>query len=151
MVVEKVFEIIEEYNHDPGAIFEVLIDIQNEFSYLPEEGLEKVSRELEIPLSRLYSLATFYKAFSLTPKGRYPIQVCIGTACHVRGGQRILEKLEKELDLKTGETTEDLNLSLDAIRCLGSCCLAPVVKVGDEVYANLTQTRIPELLKKYKK
>jgi len=151
MSVEKVTEIIEKYNRDPGLIFDVLLDVQNEFSYLPKGALKKISEELDIPLSRLLSLATFYKAFSLIPKGRYPIQVCVGTACHVRGGQRILEKFERELNIKTGETTKDLNFSLDAVRCLGSCSLAPVVKVRDEVYAQVSEAKVSEILNKYKK
>jgi len=151
MSVEKVTEIIEKYNRDPGLIFDVLLDNQKEFSHLPKEALKKVSEELDIPLSRLLSLATFYKAFSLIPKGRYPIQVCVGTACHVRGGQRILEKFERELNIKTGETTKDLNFSLDAVRCLGSCSLAPVVKIGDEVHAQVSEAKVLEILNKYKK
>ncbi len=148
---EKVTEILGKYEADQSTIISVLQDIQEEFGYLPRESLVQVSKELDIPLSRILSLATFYNAFSLIPKGRHPIHVCMGTACHVRGAQLILEKFERELGIKTGETTEDQNFSLDAVRCVGCCGLAPVVMVDEEVHGKLSQTKIPAVLKKYKK
>lgn len=148
---EKVSEILGKYEADESTVISVLQDIQEEFGYLPRESLEQVSGTMNIPLSRVLSLATFYNAFSLVPKGKHPIHVCMGTACHVRGAQLVIEKFERELKIKTGETTEDKNFSLDAVRCVGCCGLAPVVMVGEEVHGKLSQTRVPAVLKKYQK
>jgi NADH-quinone oxidoreductase subunit E len=147
----KVPEILGKYQADPGAIISILQDVQEAYSYLPRDVLVEVSRELNIPLSRVLSLATFYKAFSLKPKGKHAFHVCLGTACHVRGAQFVLEKLERDLGLKSGETSSDLNYSLDSVRCVGCCGLAPVVTVGEEVHGKITQTKVPGLLKKYQK
>ena len=144
-------EIVAKYRADPGAVIAILQDVQEKFSYLPRPALENVSRELAIPLSRVLSLATFYRAFSLKPKGRNPVHVCLGTACHVRGAQRILEKFERELSLKTGETSADLAFSLDAVRCVGCCGLAPVVMVGEDVHGKISSAKVTGLLKKYRK
>ena len=105
---------------------------------------------MNIPLSRVLSLATFFNAFSLKPKGKHPINVGMGTACHVRGAQLILEKLERELEIKSGSTTQDGNFSVDEVRCVGCCGLAPVIMVGDEFHGKLSQTKVPGVLKKYK-
>jgi NADH-quinone oxidoreductase subunit E len=146
-----VAEILGRYQSDPGAIISVLQDVQEAYSYLPRDVLVEISKELSIPLSRILSLATFYKAFSLKPKGKHAFHVCLGTACHVRGAQLVLEKLERDLGLKSGETSSDLAYSLDAVRCVGCCGLAPVVMVGEEVHGKITQTKVSSLLKKYQK
>ncbi|MBN2199238.1 MAG: NAD(P)H-dependent oxidoreductase subunit E [Candidatus Aminicenantes bacterium] len=145
----KVMEILGRYESDPGAIISILQDVQEAYRYLPRDVLADVSREINIPLSRILSLATFYKAFSLKPKGRHAFHVCLGTACHVRGAQLVLEKLERELGISAGETSEDLAYSLDAVRCVGCCGLAPVVMVGEEVHGKITQTKVSGLVKKY--
>jgi NADH:ubiquinone oxidoreductase subunit E len=150
-MVERVSEIVTKYQTDPGAVIAILQDVQEVFHYLPREALEAVSRDLAIPLSRVLSLATFYKAFSLKPKGRHPVHVCLGTACHVRGAQLVLEKFERELGIKTGETSSDQAFSLDAVRCVGCCGLAPVVMVGEEVHGKITPAKVTGLVKKYKK
>lgn len=147
----KIQEIIEKYGNDTHAIVAILQDIQEEFSYLPKDVLVRLSKELNIPLSRILSVATFYRAFSLTPKGKHPINVCLGTACHVRGGARVMEKMERELGIKRGETTNDLNFSLDEVRCLGCCGLAPVMMVGKEVHGKLSESKVVPILKQYKK
>jgi len=151
MIEAKVSEILNKYARDESSLIAMLQDLQEEYSYLPREALEQISREMNVPLSRILSLATFFRAFSLKPKGKHPINVCLGTACHVRGAQLILEKFERELGIKTGETTKDLLFSLDAVRCLGCCGLAPVVMVGEEVHGKVTQTKVPGIIKKYKK
>jgi NADH-quinone oxidoreductase subunit E len=151
MIEAKVSEILNKYARDESSLIAMLQDLQEEYSYLPREALEQISREMNVPLSRILSLATFFRAFSLKPKGKHPIHVCLGTACHVRGAQLILEKFERELGIKTGETTEDRLFSLDAVRCLGCCGLAPVVMVGEEVHGKVTQTKVPGIIKKYKK
>jgi NADH-quinone oxidoreductase subunit E len=143
----KVHEILTKYQADQHSLIAILQDIQEQYSYLPKDVLVEVSRELDVPLSRVLSLATFFRAFSLKPKGRHPVHVCLGTACHVRGAQRVLEKFERELGLKTGETSEDHEFSLDSVRC----GLAPVVMVGEEVYGKITQTKVGGVIKKYKK
>ncbi|MBM3309901.1 MAG: NAD(P)H-dependent oxidoreductase subunit E [Candidatus Aminicenantes bacterium] len=150
-MVERVSEIVTKYQTDPGAVIAILQDVQEAFHYLPREALEAVSRDLAIPLSRVLSLATFYKAFSLKPKGRHPVHVCLGTACHVRGAQLVLEKFERELGIKTGETSPDQAFSLDAVRCVGCCGLAPVVMVGEEIQGKITPAKVSGLVKKYKK
>jgi NADH-quinone oxidoreductase subunit E len=146
----KITEIIEKYGKDSNAIVAILQDVQEEHNYLPREELEKLSKELDVPLSRILSVATFYNAFSLTPKGKYPINFCLGTACHVRGGERIMEKIERELGIKRGETTEDLKFSLDEVRCLGCCGLAPVMMVGKDVQGKLSEAKVTPILNEYK-
>jgi len=148
---EKLTEILGKYQADQSALIAVLQDIQEEFGYLPKEALQAVSKEMNTPLSRVLSVTTFFNAFSLEPKGKHPINVCMGTACHVRGSTLILEKLERELGIKTGATTEDGNFSLEAVRCVGCCGLAPVIMVGDEFHGKLSQTKVPGVLKKYAK
>jgi NADH-quinone oxidoreductase subunit E len=147
----KLAGIIEKYGSDTHAIVAMLQDIQEEFNYLPKEILTMLSKETDIPLSRILSVATFYKAFSLTPKGKHPISVCLGTACHVRGGARVMEKVERELGIDRGETTEDLNFSLDEVRCLGCCGLAPVIMVGKEVHGKLSEATVSSVIDRYKK
>jgi len=148
---KQVSQIVARYQADPGSVIAILQDVQQEFSYLPRPALESVSKELAIPLSRVLSLATFYRAFSLKPRGRNPVHVCLGTACHVRGAQRVLEKFERELELKAGQTSADFAFSLDAVRCVGCCGLAPVVMVGEEIYGKITPARVSGLIKKYRK
>jgi NADH-quinone oxidoreductase subunit E len=148
---EKVSEIVGKYQADQSSLIAILQDIQEECSYLPRETLLQVSKEMNVPLSRVLSLATFFRAFSLKPKGKHPIHVCLGTACHVRGAQLILEKFERELGIKSGETSEDLHFSLDAVRCLGCCGLAPVVQVGEDVHGKITPAKVTGLIKKYRK
>ncbi len=147
----RLTEILGKYEADQSTIISVLQDIQAEFGYLPKDTMLTVSKEMNIPLSRVLSLATFFNAFSMKPKGRHPISVCMGTACHVRGARLILEKLERELSIASGENTEDGNFSLDEVRCVGCCGLAPVIMVDDEFHGKLTQTKIPGVLKKYQK
>lgn len=151
MSEDKLIEIIEKYGKDTHAIVAMLQDIQEEYNHLPKDALIKLSKELDIPLSRILSVATFYKAFSLTPKGKYPINVCLGTACHVRGGARIMDKLERELKIDRGETTEDLNFSLDEVRCLGCCGLAPVMMVGKDIHGKLSESKVMPIVEHYKK
>ncbi len=128
----------------------LLQDINTHYRYLPENVLRYVSHVISVPLNEIYGLATFYNAFSLEPRGKYTIQVCAGTACHVKGAQRLLERLERDLGIKAGETTEDKNFSLEAVRCLGCCGLAPVVTVGEDLYGMITQAKIPKILNQHR-
>jgi NADH-quinone oxidoreductase subunit E len=147
---DKLNGIIDKYKDNPNATVAILQDIQEEYNYLPREAMTKVSKEFNIPLSRLLSVATFYSAFSLTPRGKHQINICLGTACHVRGGARIMNKVERELGIKRGETSEDLRFSLDEVRCLGCCGLAPVMVVGEDVHGKLSEDKVMSILDKYK-
>lgn len=150
MIESKVTEIIEKYGNDTNSIVAILQDIQEAHNYLPREELETLSKEMDVPLSRVLSVATFYKAFSLTPRGKYPINFCLGTACHVRGGGRIMNKIERELGIERGETTENLQFSLEEVRCLGCCGLAPVMMVGKDIHGKLTESNAVPILDEYK-
>ena len=141
--------IMEKYRGDSSALIAVLQDVQDECHYIPEEVAVRITEELDVPLSRVYSLATFFKAFTLTPRARYPISVCMGTACHVKGAPLILEKLECDLNIKTGQKTPDGNFGLESVRCVGCCGLAPVVVVGEDLYGQVTPTQMARILKKY--
>ncbi len=149
--VEKteIVNITTKWEEDTDFVIEMLQDVQEKYNYLPEEAVHFISEQVDVPMTRLYSLATFYKAFSLEPRGEHPISVCMGTACHVKGGQRILERLERELGVKEGDTTDDLKFSLDAVRCLGCCGLAPVITIGDDLYGKVNQNKIPGILGEY--
>jgi len=150
MDIAAIDRIIEKYRGDSSALIAILQDVQEEFKYIPEEVAVKITEEMNVPLSRIYSLTTFFKAFTLTPRARYPISVCLGTACHVKGAQRILEKLERDLNIKTGETTPDGHFGLEAVHCVGCCGLAPVITIGEDLYGKVTPTTMTRILKKYK-
>ena len=144
-------KVINKHEGKPGAIISVLEDIQETQGYLPKEILEQVSEKMKVPLSQLFSMATFYSAFSLKPRGKHTIYVCLGTACHVRGGARIIKGVSKHLGIKPGDTTEDKNFTLETLRCIGCCSLAPVIKVdNDDVYGYNTVDKIHGIVDKYK-
>lgn len=147
----KIKEIIGKYEIDKTSLIAILQDMQNEFRYLPKEALVATGSHLDMPLSRIYEVATFYNAFSLKPRGRYLVEVCAGTACHVKGGYNLLAKLERELKIECGQTTEDGMFTLEQVRCLGCCSLAPVVRIDNNIHAYLTQDKIPRILKNYRK
>jgi len=141
--------IIRQHGAQRSALIAMLQDVQHEYTYLPKDVLIHLSRTVGVPLSRAYSLATFYRAFSLKPKGRHVISVCLGTACHVRGAVRILEKFERGLHLRPGETTQDLQFGLEQVRCLGCCGLAPVVMVGNDVFGKVTSPKVEDIIRRY--
>jgi NADH-quinone oxidoreductase subunit E len=147
---QGITEIIEQHRDKVGAVISTLEAIQEQCGYLPREALEKVSEELKVPLSLLFSLATFYSAFTLKPRGKHTVHVCLGTACHVRSGARILKGLSHKLGIKPGDTTEDRNYTLETVRCIGCCSLAPVVKVDNDTYGYNTVDKIQGILDKYK-
>ena len=133
-----VSEIFDRYPTDRTSSLAVLEDIQAEYKYLPREALEATAERLRMPLSEVYQIATFFKAFSLTPKGDYIIKVCLGTSCHVGGGPRLLDAVEKRVGVKAGKTTPDNKFSLEAVRCVGACAQGPVMLVNDQVYPKMT-------------
>jgi NADH-quinone oxidoreductase subunit E len=141
--------ILQRHPKDPSSIIQVMLDIQNELYYLPRDVLNHISEYLNVPLSRTYNLATFYKAFSLKPKGKYPIAVCTGTACHVQGAIKIMEQIERELHIKEGETTADKKFSVESVRCLGCCGLAPVVTVGKNLHGKIPSSKVSKILRQY--
>ena len=145
----KVDGVLHQYAGRKGALLPVLEGVNNTYGYLPEQSLRYCSQELDIPLSLIYRLATFYNAFSLVPKGRHTIRVCLGTACYVKGGKRILEALQKRLKVTAGQTTEDLRFTLETVNCLGCCGQSPVVSVDEDIYGYMTQRRVPEALERY--
>ena len=150
MEVSKIDSIIRQYGGRDSAILAILQDIQAEEKYLPKETLEYVSQRMQIPLGQVFRIATFYNALSLKPRGRHKIDVCLGTACHVRGGERILSKLERDLGVSVGETTKDKRFTLESVHCVGCCSLGPVAVVDGDVYGRLSQDKVPALLKDFK-
>jgi NADH-quinone oxidoreductase subunit E/NADP-reducing hydrogenase subunit HndA len=147
---EKVKEVIKEHKELKGALIPVLHEVQNIYGYLPENILHVVSEELNVPMTEIYGVATFYSIFSLKPKGEHVIRVCLGTACYVKGSQLIIDKISQELNVEVGKTTEDGKFTLEATRCLGACGLAPVMTIGEKVYGRLVPEDIPGILKEYK-
>lgn len=145
---ELVKEIVEKWNANPDYVIEMMQDIQEKERYISKEAVQEISLITGVPEAQLYHIATFYKAFSLKPRGEINVQVCIGTACHVKGAAKVLRSFERELDIKQGETTKDQRFSLEAIACLGTCSIAPVIKVGDEVIGNVMSKDVPKIVKK---
>lgn len=146
---QKVGKILERHQRDPSLLVSILQDVDGEFFYLPEEVIKEVSQGLAIPLTRVYSVATFFKAFSLRPRGRHRINCCLGTACHVRGAVKILEKLEENLDIKPGETTQDFRFTLETVNCVGACAVGPVVIVNGKYHGQMTPDKVKTLLESY--
>jgi NADH:ubiquinone oxidoreductase subunit E len=148
--MEIMNKIIEEYKDAEGGLVPVLQKANDTFNYLPEPVLKYTAEKLDMPLSVVCRIATFYNAFSLEPRGKHIITVCLGTACHVKGAGRIIQSLEDRLGIKKGETTEDMLFTLATVRCIGCCGLAPVLKVGEEIHGLMSKTRVPELIDMYK-
>ena len=149
--MESVAKIIEEFKDVKGGLIPVLHAVQQLYGYLPEEALQVVSDELNIPMTEIYGVASFYHFFSLEPKGEHIIRVCLGTACYVKGGQMILNRLSQELNVEVGKTTLDRKFTLEATRCLGACGLSPVMTVDDKVYARVTLDDVRRILDEYTK
>ncbi len=150
-MIREIEAIISRHGEKKSNVVAILQDIQEKFRYLPREGLEYVSRRLGIPLSQIYSLATFYRAFTLKPRGEHVIQVCTGTACHVRGGGRIVDKLKRELNIEVGETTPDGKFTLETVNCLGACALGPLVVIDGEYYGQMNTSKMDKVLKRFQK
>jgi NADH-quinone oxidoreductase subunit E len=143
-------QVLKKHQNDKALLVDVLQDIQAEIGYLPKEALQETSKGLGVPVSRVYSVATFFKAFSLVPRGRHLINICMGTACHVRGSDKVLAQIEKELNIKAGETTPDLRFTLETVNCVGSCALGPMVIVGEEYHGQMTPEAVGSVLANYK-
>jgi NADH-quinone oxidoreductase subunit E len=143
--VKVVKDIMKKWKSDREYVIEMLQDLQDEFRHIPKDALEVINRHTHVPIADLYHIATFYKAFSLEPRGKYEIQVCTGTACHVKGAPRLIEAFERELDIKKGDTTTDKLFSLEGVRCIGCCSLAPVIKIGHDLYGEAQPSKVSKL------
>jgi NADH-quinone oxidoreductase subunit E len=149
MDINRIDQIIDKYESDASALIQVLLEIQSENHWLPKEALERVSEKLEVPLSRINHIATFYKAFSLVPKGRHEVHICMGTACHVRGATRVLDTVEDLTGIKPGETDLDLKFSLETVNCLGCCALGPVMEIDGKTHGKMAPAETSDVLKSY--
>jgi NADH-quinone oxidoreductase subunit E len=147
----EIEEIVDKNGNKKAALISILQDVQDKYNYLPKDALKMVSDLLCIPLIDVYCLATFYKSFSLTPRGKHLINVCLGTACHVRGAPKILEEVKRKLCIEEGETTEDKMFTLETVNCLGACALGPIVVVDEDYHGQMTVPKVSTLLKKYQK
>jgi len=146
---DKIDKIINKYQNDASSLIQVLLEIQSENRWLPKEVLEKVSKKLKVPLSRLKHMATFYKAFSVVPRGRHEIHICMGTACHVRGAPRVLDTVQDLTGIRPGETDLDLKFSLETVNCLGCCALGPVMEVDGKYHGKMAPAKTGDVLKNY--
>ena len=147
---EALQQVIDELRNEPGALMPIMQRAQDIFGYLPEEVQNYIAKELDIPVSDIYGVATFYAQFNLEPKGKYIISVCLGTACYVKGAQDVLDKFKLRLMIDVGECTDDGLFSLEACRCIGACGLAPVIMVNDDVYGRLTPDQVAGVIEKYR-
>jgi len=147
--IQFVKDVCKSFGNKGSEVINVLHKVQGEFGYLPAEVQELVAEELNIPVSRVYGIVSFYSFFTMTPKGEHPISVCLGTACYVRGAEKVLDELKRLLGINVGEVTSDGKFSLTCLRCVGACGLAPVIEVGEKVYGRMTPDRVKEVLAEY--
>ena len=146
---ERIDQIIDKHQGEASSLIQVLLEIQSENHWLPKEVLERVHKKLQIPLSRIQHITSFYKAFSLVPKGRHEVHICMGTACHVRGAKRILETVQDQTGIKPGETDLDLKFSLETVNCLGCCALGPVIEINGKTHGKVSTSNTADVLKNY--
>jgi len=146
----QIDSIIKQYGGKDSALLAILQDIQAKEKYLPKEILEQVAQKMKVPMARIFRIATFYNALSIKPRGRHKIDVCLGTACHVRGGNKLIDKLKRDLGIHVGETTRDKRFTLESVRCVGCCSLGPAVVVDGTVFGRVTQEKLPSLLRDFK-
>jgi NADH-quinone oxidoreductase subunit E/NADP-reducing hydrogenase subunit HndA len=147
--VDKINEICDSFGNEPSELINVLHKTQKHFGYLPAEIQEAVASKLNIPVAQVYGVVTFYSFFTMTPKGRHPISICMGTACYVRGAEKVLDEFKKELAIQVGQTTADGKFSLSSLRCVGACGLAPVVLIGEKTYGRVAPDDVQDILKEY--
>ena len=146
---DRIDQIIDKHQAEPSSLIQVMLEIQSENNWLPKATLDRVSERLDVPLARILHIATFYKAFSLVPKGRHGIHICVGTACHVRGASRILDTVQDQTGIKPGETDLDLKFSLEVVTCLGCCALGPVLEIDGKTHGKMTPGETSDVLKNY--
>ena len=143
--------ILKRYDYEHSSIIAILQDLQDEENYLPEKDLEHISERLSMPLARIYRIASFYNAFSLTPRGKQLINVCLGTACHVRGAAKVLDRIKMDLGIDVGEMTKNRLFSLETVNCLGACAMGPIVVVGNDYHGQMTPAKVKSTIRKYRK
>ncbi len=147
--VDQLKKVCKEFNNEPGELINVLHKAQGIFGYLPAEVQEVVAQELNLSVAKVYGVVTFYSFFTMIPKGRHPISICTGTACYVRGAEKVLDEFKKRLNIKVGETSPDGKYSLSCLRCVGACGLAPVVLIGEKTYGRVSPDGVKDILKEY--
>ena len=146
---DKIDQIIDKHQGDASSLIQILLEIQREYRWLPKEALEKISKKLSVPLNRIQHISTFYRVFSLVPKGRHEVHICMGTACHVRGAKRILDTVQDLTGIQAGETDLDLKFSLETVNCLGCCALGPVMEIDGKTHGKLSTDKTENVLKSY--
>jgi len=151
MDLSKVDAIIDGHRADATALLAILQDVQGQENYLPREAVDHIAKRLSVPLSRIYSMATFFEAFHLEPRGRHICTVCMGTACHVRGAKRLVEQVERDLKISSGQTTPDMAFTIEEVNCVGACALGPLVIVDGEYHGNMTSDRLSKLVQGMRK
>lgn len=147
--IDQITAVCEQFHNDAGELINILHTTQGLLGYLPAQVQELIAERLNIPVSKVYGVVTFYSFFTMVPKGKYPVSVCLGTACYVRGAERVLDEFKKQLGIEVGECTEDKLFSLDCLRCVGACGLAPVAMVGHKVFGRLTPDKVHEVLAEF--
>jgi len=148
--VSKIKEICASFSNDSQELINVLHKCQEHFGYLPAEVQEVISDELNVPVAKIYGVITFYSFFTMTPRGKHPVSICMGTACYVRGAEKVLEEFKRELGVQVGQTTKDGKFSLSSLRCVGACGLAPVVMVGEKIYGRVSPDGVKEIIAEYR-
>ena len=151
MEISNVDAIIDRYDAAGSSLLAIMQDVQDEARYLPREAMERIASRLSIPIARVYQMATFFESFHLEPRGKHICTVCMGTACHVRGASRLVEQLERDLEIKSGGTTEDMMFTVEEVNCVGTCALGPLVIVDGDYHGNMTSSNLQKVVKKMRK
>ncbi len=149
--INTIKDICKSFDNQPGEVINVLHQVQGAFGYLPAEVQEVIALELKMPVAQVYGIVSFYSFFTMLPKGEHPISICMGTACYVRGAEKVLDEFKRQLNINVGETTPDGKFSINCLRCIGACGLAPVAMVGDKVYGRLTPDEVKEVIAEFNK
>ncbi len=149
VIMEKVTEICNEFDNDPSELIAILHKSQGHFGFLPDEVQSAIAEVLRIPVGKVYGVVTFYSYFTMIPKGKYPVSICMGTACYIKGAEKVLQEFEKGLNIQNGQTSEDGSFSLNTLRCIGACGLAPVVMIGEKVYGSVKPEDAAVIIKEY--
>jgi len=148
--LDKVDQIVDAYNEDKGSLIQILLDVQKQYNWLPPETLRRISDRLDMPITQVYRVASFFKALSIVPRGEHIVKACLGTACHVRGWMKVMKRVRRTLGIEDGETTEDMKFSLEKVNCLGCCALGPIITVDDEYHGKMSPGAVPGVLENYK-
>jgi len=146
---KEIDQIVEKYAGEEGVLIQLLLDVQKELNWVPKEAIKRISERLQVPLSQIYRVASFYKSMSLRPRGRHLVNVCLGTACQVRDGPRVMDRVSQVLGINPGETTPDMKFTLERVNCLGCCALGPTVKIDEDYYGKIAPAKVEEILEGY--